>query len=238
MSRVREAWDEGRVAFGAWVLSSTPSAIEVLAAAGFDYICIDAQHGLLGYEEMRDLLLALKGTPPTPMVRVPSNDFVAIGKALDAGAEGIIVPLVNSGAEAQAAARACRYPPDGDRSFGPARAHQPRAQDVMCFPMIETREALDQVEAICATSGVDGIYIGPADLGLALGCAPFSASHDAAALRVRDACTNAGVIPGMHALNGIEAAKRAEQGFRMVTATSDVSMLGTAARTELFAARG
>src|SRR5690349_10848242 len=132
MTALLEAVSAGRPAFGAWLMVSTPAAAEVIAACGFDYLCIDAQHGLLAYDDMRDILLTCKGGP-TMLVRVPTNDLISIGKALDAGADGVIVPLVNTGAEASAAARACAYPPDGNRSFGPIRR---QAERPLCFPMV------------------------------------------------------------------------------------------------------
>lgn len=125
MSRLRDAWNEGRTAFGAWLMMSSPAAAEMIGSLGFDYVGIDCQHGLMGYEDMRDILLTVNGLNLSPVVRVPSPDEWWIGKALDAGADAIIVPLVNSGAEAERAARACRFPPDGVRSYGLARGAQP-----------------------------------------------------------------------------------------------------------------
>jgi 4-hydroxy-2-oxoheptanedioate aldolase len=247
MSRLREAWAEGRTAFGAWIMLSGPAGAEMIASMGFDYICIDCQHGLIAYEGMRDVLLAVNGIPISPIVRVPSGDDWWIGKALDAGAEGIIVPLVNSPADAVRAARACRYPPDGVRSYGPARGAQPMGRDpsevnasVLCFPMIETREGLDAVDEICSAPGVDGVYIGPADLGLSLGLSPAASTvpeHVAAVERVRGACEAAGIVPGIHAHSGADAKTRADQGFRLVTVCADASLLSVGSLSELGVAR-
>lgn len=245
MPKIREAWAEGRSAFGAWVMMSSPAAIEVIGAAGFDYVCIDCQHGLLAYDDMRDLLLTLNGIETSPIVRVPSKDAAWIGKALDAGAEGVIVPLVNTPAEAQEAAAACRYPPDGTRSFGPARRFQafaggPSAANagVLCFPMIETRQALDDADAICSIPGVDGIYVGPFDLALSSGLQAFSAEHEEAIGSIRGACERAGIVPGIHAIDGAMARGRSQQGFRLVTVMDDSTMLGRSSTTELDIARG
>src|SRR5262245_43204550 len=141
MGRLRDVLAEGRPAFGIWLMLSSPASAEMIGALGFDYIGIDVQHGLIAYEGMRDILFALAGQPTSAIVRVPSNDDWWIGKALDAGAEGIVVPMVNSAPEAQRAARACRYAPDGTRSFGAARAVQPLGRspaevnaNVLCFP--------------------------------------------------------------------------------------------------------
>ena len=247
MSPIREAWAEGRTAYGAWIMLSGPAGAEMVASMGFDYICVDCQHGLIAYEGMRDILLAVNGLPISTLVRVPSGDDWWIGKALDAGAEGIIVPLVNSAADAQRAARACRFPPEGVRSYGPARGTQPMGRDpaeinrrVLCFPMIETRDGLDAADEICATPGVDGVYIGPADLALSLGFPPIAQppeEHQQAVERVRTACDGAGIVPGIHAYNGSDAKMRSEQGFRLVTVCADASLLSVGSLSELGAAR-
>ncbi len=224
---------------------ASPASIEVIGAAGFDYVCIDCQHGLLAYDDMRDLLLTLNGIDVSPIVRVPSNDAAWIGKALDAGAEGVIVPLVNTPDDAIAAARACRYPPDGGRSFGPARRFQafeggPAGANagVLCFPMIETRQALDNADAICATPGVDGIYIGPFDLALSSGLQAFTEEHEQAIASIREACVRAEIVPGIHAIDGQMARSRSEQGFRLVTVIDDSTMLSRSSATELGVAKG
>lgn len=249
MGRLRDVLQEGRTAFGCWLMMSSPTTAEVIAALGFDYLGIDVQHGLIGYEGMRDILLATSGQPVSVVVRVPSDDDWWIGKALDAGAEGIVVPLVNSAADAERAARACRYPPDGARSFGAARAVQPlgRApQDVnagvLCFPMIETSAGLDAADEICAVPGVDGVYIGPSDLALSLGEQPArgpsaSPEHAAAIERIRSACERAGIVPGIHCYNGAGAKARAEEGFRLVTVCADASLVALGGSSELAAAR-
>lgn len=247
-ARLRDVWAEGKTAFGAWLMMSTPAAAEMVASMGFDYIGLDCQHGLYAYDEMRDILFALKGIETTPFVRVPSSDPWWIGKALDAGAEGIIVPLVNSRDDAERAAAACRFPPDGERSFGLARGHQPLGRDpsqinrsVMCFAMIETREGLESAEEICTTPGIDGIYVGPSDLALSLGLPPMFAEptpeHAGAIEKIQKTCESAGIVPAIHAFSGADAKARAEQGFRMVTVTADAALLAIGSLTELGTAR-
>ncbi len=246
-NRLRETVAGGGTAFGAWLMLGNPATAEMVASLGFDYVCIDCQHGLVGYEDMRDILIAVRGLHATPIVRVPSNDAAWIGKALDMGAEGVIVPLVNSRADAERAAAACRFPPAGERSFGLVRSQLNLGRDpaqvnteVMCFVMIETSDGLADTEAICSTPGVDGVYIGPADLALSLGASPFREfppEHHQAVERVRDACIAAGVIPAIHTLNGADAKARASQGFRLITCTSDAGMLAAGALHELGVAR-
>jgi len=248
-NRLRALLAEGGTAFGAWIMLSNPAGAEMLGGLGFDYVCIDCQHGLLGFEEMRDILLALKGLPTTPIVRVPSNDASWIGKALDTGAEGVIVPLVNSKADAERAAAASRFPPLGERSFGLARGHLALGRnpddvnrEVLCFAMIETREGLDAADDICATPGIDGIYIGPSDLALSLGVPPMLREpppvHAEAVAGVLASCVAAGIVPAIHAHSGVDARARAGEGFRMVTCTSDAAILAIGGLNELGAARG
>jgi 4-hydroxy-2-oxoheptanedioate aldolase len=248
-NRLRALWSEGGTAFGVWIMLSSPAAVETIASMGFDYVGVDCQHGLLDYTDMRDILLMLRGLPTTPVVRVPYGEASAIGRALDAGAEGIIVPMVNSRAEAELAVAACRFPPDGVRSFGPGRAHQPFGRDpaainteVVCLAMIETRYGLAAADEICSTPGLDGIYVGPSDLALSLGHAPTAAEHPAehaeAVARVREACEKNGLVPAIHAYGGANAKMRADQGFRMVTVTADAAVLSLGSLNELRVARG
>ena len=150
---------------------------EVMANLGFDWLCVDLQHGLIDYQDLTAMLPAISTTETTPIVRVPWNEPYEIMKALDAGAYGVIVPMVNNREEALRAVSACRYPPVGLRSFGPIRAALYGGRgysvesngEIACIVMIETAEALENLQDIVTTPGVDGVYIGPSDLALALG---------------------------------------------------------------------
>lgn len=248
-NRLRELWTRGETAFGAWIMLSGPAGAEMVASVGFDYVGIDGQHGLFGPGDMRDMLLTLTGGDATPVARVGANDPALIGKALDFGAHGVIVPLVNSAEEAERAAVACRFPPDGERSFGLARGRQTLGRDpaeinreVLCLPMIETRQAVDAADEICTVPGVDGIYIGPSDLALSLGYSPMGgeqpAEHAEAIEHVRQACERNGIVPAIQVMNGAQAAERAKQGFKMVTIVADAALLAIGSITELGAARG
>jgi 4-hydroxy-2-oxoheptanedioate aldolase len=226
---------------------SSPAGAEMIATMGFDYIGIDCQHGLLDYGDMRDILLTLNGIETTPIVRVPSSDPSTVGRALDAGAEGIIVPMVNNREDAERAVDACMYPPVGLRSHGLARGHQPFGRnpgeinrEVLCFVMIETREGLDAANEICTTPGVDGVYVGPSDLALSLGFSPMEErppEHADAVAKILAACDESGVVPGIHAYGGADARGRSAQGFKMVTVTADAAVLAMGSRSELGAAR-
>ncbi len=230
---------------GYWVLSDNPQAVERIAGTGYDYVCFDAQHGLLDYRSLLAGMTALDARGCAGLVRVQHNQQFWIGQALDVGAAGVIVPMVNSAADARDAVAACRYPPAGHRSMGPVRAElrfptTPAEADaaVLCLPMIETAEGLAHVEEIAATPGVDGLYVGPSDLRLGLGGAsPDDPAYDdafAAALeRIRAAAAAAGVVAGIHCPSGEVAARRFAEGFTWVSIASDLTHLEQAARAHL-----
>jgi 4-hydroxy-2-oxoheptanedioate aldolase len=240
----------GERTIGYWVLSDNPQAVERVAAAGddgsnYDYVCFDAQHGLLDYRALLDGLTALDACGCPGLVRVQDNQQFFIGQALDAGAAGVIVPMVDTADDARDAVAACRYPPVGRRSFGPVRAElrmptTPAEANaaVLCLPMIETAEGLANVEAIAATPGVDGLYIGPSDLRLGLGgAAPDDPALDAefaAALeRIRAAAAAAGIVVGIHCPSGTVAAQRFGAGFTWVSIASDLTHLEEASQAHL-----
>src|SRR2546430_13039058 len=180
MNTMRELWDRGQVTVGGWCVMPSAFSAELMARCGFDWLCIDTQHGLIGYDQMTVMLQALAITGTPPFVRVPWNQPDHIMKALDAGAQGVFVPMVNSAEEAQAAVRACRYPPDGYRSWGPIRAslgapdYSPQLanRSVICAVMVETVAALDQLAEIVSVPGVDAVFIGPSDSALSMGFGP------------------------------------------------------------------
>lgn len=236
---------------GAWITLDSAVATEQVARAGFDYVCVDGQHGLLGYEAQLSALLAVKAGGAVPFARVSENNAAEIGRVLDAGASGIIVPLVNSADEARAAAEAARYPTSGGRrSYGPMRLGEhfgatPAETDagVTVLAMIETRPGLDALEAILDVEGIDGVYVGPYDLSLALGArVPFEDAIlpelDAALARIVAAAAARGKIAGVHCADGEQAALRAEQGFTFITAATDVSSLRADMSLQLATARG
>jgi 4-hydroxy-2-oxoheptanedioate aldolase len=215
----------------------------VFSKAGFDWICVDMQHGMIDYQRSVELLQAVSTGDSVPVVRVPWNEPGIIMKSLDAGAYGVIVPMVNSRAEAKAAAAACRYAPEGIRSYGPARATLYAGRDyfshanetVLCICMIETRQAIDDVDEILGVPGVDVAYVGPADLAVSLGLQP-GYDNDAPEFReaidtLLAACARHGVVPGIHAGLPEVARKRIGQGFRFVEMCDDLGLLarGTAA---------
>ena len=238
---LRQIWARGRTAFGLWSLIPNYFSAELLASVGVDYVCVDQQHGIIDYSSMVPMLPAISAAGGTPITRVLSNDAFQIMKALDAGAWGVIVPLVNDAEEAARAVAACRYPPQGIRSYGPTRAAtvigstdtENLAGEVLCIVMIETRQGLERVEEIAAVPGVDGIYVGPADLAISLGLAPTmdvtERAHVEAVRRIREACRKHGIVVGIHAASGEWAKRHAEAGFDMVTVATDATLLKGAA---------
>lgn len=244
----KEKWAAGEVTFGGWLSIPSSFSAEVMANQGFDWLCIDMQHGLIDYQVAFTMLQAISTTPTIPFVRVPWNEFGIIGKVLDAGALGVIVPMVNSVEEARAAVAACRYFPDGSRSFGPTRAayyagadyYAGANQQVACIPMIETKQAVDRLDDILSVPGIDAVYVGPADLSITLGLQPRMDNEGAfeeARLRIAERCAAHGVIAGIHA-NATLAEKHAAAGYRMITVSGDAGSIAAGAANDLRMARG
>lgn len=230
------------VALGAWLSLDEPVLAEIAARAGYAWVCIDLQHGLAAEARLPELLQAVAANGSLPVVRVEENHPARIGRALDAGAMAVIVPMIESAADAARAVAACRYPPAGRRSFGPVvaqlRAVEPTA--VRCIPLIETAAGLDEVERIAAVPGVSGLYVGPVDLGLSLGLGA-AMDHDhprfgAALDRVVAACRTAGVAAGIHA-DATLAARRVATGFTFVNVGLDLASVRRALVTDLATVR-
>jgi 4-hydroxy-2-oxoheptanedioate aldolase len=246
--RLDTCWREDRPAFGLWGSIPSPLTAELAAATGLDYVCVDLQHGGADEERMMAMFSAIEARGAVPLARVIYNEPWMVNRVLDLGAAGVIVPLVGSAEEARRAVSGCRYPPHGVRSYGPLRAAltvgsadpERLAAGALCFVMVETRQGLDNVEEIAATAGVDGIYIGPADLSLGLGREPGHGGDalEQAITRVRDACAASGIVAGVHCTGGGEEARaRAAAGFRLVTVGVDASLFGATIADELAAAR-
>ncbi|MFW0795905.1 aldolase/citrate lyase family protein [Gordonia sp. CPCC 205515] len=236
---------------GYWLLGDSAVMAERLARVGYDYLCLDQQHGLMGYREIRDGLIAIDagaGLGPTPtigLVRTSANDLTCIGQALDAGAAGVIIPMIDDADAAREAVRNAKYPPMGRRSFGPMRGELRRGSDLavvndetLVAVMIETAAGLENVEEIAAVDGLDALYVGPYDLTLAVGGAhpsdPASvAARDAALERILRAGHTAGKAVGIHADDGPMAAHRLALGFDFVSIEGDLVHLEQIARAHL-----
>ncbi|MDZ7910489.1 MAG: aldolase/citrate lyase family protein [Rhodococcus sp. (in: high G+C Gram-positive bacteria)] len=235
---------------GYWSVIDSPVSTEWLAHIGWDYIALDLQHGLMGYDGMLRGLQAIdSASGPAGVVRVEANDPTYIGKALDAGARMVIVPLIDSAQDAARAVSSTRYSPHGIRSYGPMRSQlrigplpSDANQDTAVVAMIETPQGLQNVEAICAVEGLDGVYVGPSDLRLAVGgTSPNDTGVDdvfeAALVRVRTAAAAAGIAAGIHTASGDLAARRLSEGYTFATVASDLTHLKAVSSEHLKAAR-
>ena len=241
---VRSIWARGGVVVNGWLSIPSSFSAEVMAHQGFDSLVIDMQHGVVDYQAAVTMRQAISTTPVIPLARAPWNDPAHLMKILDAGVYGVICPMVNTGAQAEALVRSCKYPPRGFRSFGPTRAsmyggedYASRANDeLLVIPMIETVEALENLDEILATPGVDAAYVGPADLSLSMGREPRVDQTDPEVVEAQKtvlaACQRHGVVAGIHLGTPEYGLKMIEDGYRFVTVASDshILALGAAAR--------
>jgi 4-hydroxy-2-oxoheptanedioate aldolase len=236
---------------GYWSVIDSPVSTEWLAHVGWDYIALDLQHGLIGYDGMLRGLQAIDSAAGAAgVVRVEANDPTYIGKALDAGARMVIVPLINSAEDAARAVAATRYPPAGIRSYGPMRSQlrvgpvpADANRDTAVVAMIETPDGLANVEAICGVAGLDGVYVGPSDLRLAVGGSSTTDvsvddAFEAALVRIQQAAAAAGIAAGIHTAAGDAAARRLAEGYTFATVSSDLVHLKTASAQHLKMALG
>jgi 4-hydroxy-2-oxoheptanedioate aldolase len=221
--------------YGAWSSIPSPLSVRLLAAAGVDYVVVDLQHGGATEHDLPGLTSAIRLAGATPIGRVRHAHPADIGRALDLGCEGVIVPNVNSATQAREAAGACRYPPAGYRSGGGAMA----GDEPFCIIMVESAQALADLEATLAEDGVDGIYVGPRDLSYSLGCEldPDDPVLKPALQRIRSACVAAGKPVGIHAADGATARRFRGEGCSLITVVSDALAVSRGATTELTAAR-
>lgn len=235
----------GTVAFGGWLTSTSDVLLEAYSRLEYDYVGLDCQHGLLDETDAARMLRRLAGWPQAVFVRVNSNQAPAIGRVLDAGADGVIVPMIETPEQAAMAVAATRYHPDGVRSFGPGRTDMGFAPSTVqaraaCFVMIETKLGLENAQAICTTPGVTGIYVGPHDLGIGLGVpiheTATSELLDSAIARIAATAREAGILAGI-AADAATAAHRTAQGFRFITLGADVLAFLKGASKELTLAR-
>ena len=231
-----------------WCAFGSSYSAEILGHAGFDSVTVDMQHGMFDFSHVLPVLQALSATPTTPIVRVPWNDTALIMHVLDAGAYGIICPMVNNRADAERLVAACRYAPVGMRSYGPARGllyggpdYFDHANDeIVVLAMIETLDGITNLDDILATPGLDGVYIGPNDLALVLGARPGSDLTDP---RCVDAIAHILAraqahkkLAGIFCASGAVGAIRRKQGFTMVTLSHEGGYLAQAAKTHVAAA--
>jgi 4-hydroxy-2-oxoheptanedioate aldolase len=241
LNPIKKIWASGGAVVNGWLAIANSFSAETMAHQGWDSLTIDLQHGLSDYSAAVPMLQAISTTPVAPLARVPWLEEGILMKMLDAGAYGLICPMINSGAECERFVSACRYPPRGGRSFGPIRAllyggadYAKHANDeVALLAMVETKPALDNLDDILKVPGLDGIYVGPADLANALGCTPkFDQEEkpvvEAIEFIVRKAREH-GRIAGIHNGTAKYALRMVELGFQFVTIASDARLMAAAA---------
>ncbi len=244
-NKIKQMWRDGKSTTLGWLSISHGFTAEIMARQGFDALCVDLQHGTNEMSDVGPMLQAISQTETVPIVRVAWNEPAAIMRSLDLGAYGIIVPLVNNAEEAAKAVAACRYPPVGIRSSGPVRAahyggpgYQAQANDeILMMVMIETKEGIANMDEICATPGVDAVYIGPADLSYALGLEPRGDNphplHLETCNKILATAHKHGIKAVMHCATGAFAADALNRGFDMVMLTSDLSCMIAGAQAQL-----
>lgn len=243
-NKLKEIWSEGRPVLNGWLSIGNPFTAEIMAAQGYDSVSIDVQHGALDYSSVLPMFQSMRASGVVPMARVPWLEPGIIMKVLDAGAYGVICPMINTAEEAARFVSYVRYPPYGQRSFGPTRANFSAGAnyaaeangEILAFAMIETRQGMDNLEAIVSTPGLDGIYVGPADLSFSMSEGRLSPAFDReepemieALKKIVAACEAAGLRAALHCGTPDYAARAIEWGFRMTTVSGDTRLLAAAA---------
>jgi 4-hydroxy-2-oxoheptanedioate aldolase len=248
-NKLREIWDSGGAAVNGWLAIPNSFSAETMAHQGWDTLTIDLQHGVVDYATMLPMLQAISTTATVPLVRVPWLEPGILMKTLDAGAYGVICPMVNTADDAAKLVAWTHYAPQGTRSFGPVRAllyggadYPQHANDtIVTFAMIETAQALDNLDKILAVEGLDAVYIGPSDLSLSLGCKPTFDDLDPKAAQAVDhivARAKAhGVVAGIHNGSPEAALARIGKGFQFVTVSSDARLMAAGAQQVVAAMR-
>jgi 4-hydroxy-2-oxoheptanedioate aldolase len=244
-NRVRETLDRGGLSLGGWLNLASPLAAELMAAAGYEWLAVDAEHGPYDIPLIAETFRAIEARGGVPIVRAWDHDPVSMARLLDAGALGIIVPHVSTAAQAEALARAMRYPPRGSRSVGTGRiaVHGPSYRktiddQVLVIPQIEDMEGIRNAAAILAVPGVDLAFLGPTDLATSMGVDAGSPDHEAAVQAFLAACKKAGKPAGMPVRVAPGIAKRIAEGFRFLDIASDLRLLEAGAQAILKLAKG
>ncbi len=249
---MKRNWANGRPVINAWLAIANSFSAEIVAESGFDSVTVDLQHGVVDYRDAVLMFQAMRASGCVPVARVPWLEPGIVMKMLDAGAYGIICPMVNNRRQAEALVSYMRYPPLGTRSFGPTRANVSAGPNyaaeangqVVCLAMIETAEAVENLEEIVSTPGLDGVYIGPSDLSIGVTNGRLPAGFDReepemldAIKRILDRSKEAGIRAGIHCGKPEYAAKMIEWGFDLVTLLSDARLLAAAASSSVGALR-
>ena len=240
-NRVKELWREGKAAIGTWLVLGSPITAEIIAHMGFDWVVVDTEHGSIDIGTTQSIIQAISATDTVPIVRVPWNDPMLIKRALDAGAYGLVIPMVNSREEAIRAVKAARYPPAGIRSYGGPRARlyggldyfEHANEEIALIVQIEHIDAVNRVDEILSVEGVDGFFIGPSDLAISMGLKPgmdqTDPRHVEAVSKVLASGKKHGVPGGIHVGSPEAVNERLAQGFQFIGLASDERFLRSAA---------
>ena len=250
-NKLKELFKAGKPIINSWLAVPSSFSAEVMAHQGWDSLTIDMQHGLIDYPNAVNMLQAISTTETTPMARVNWNEPGQIMKILDAGCYGVICPMVSNRKEAEKFIQACQYPPKGYRSFGPIRASiyggsdyaKHADEEILKLAMIETKEALEKLDEILDTPNLDGIYVGPADLSLAIGEDPgFDKPENTKVykeiLRILEAAKKRNLFTGLHNGTAEYAQKMLNKGFNLVTVGSDSRYIASGAKSDLEKLKG
>ena len=247
---LREIWSKGGAVVNGWIAIPHPFSAETMAHQGWDSLTVDMQHGVVDYQGALNALTAISTTATVPLVRVPWLEAGILMKMLDAGAYGVICPMVNTVADAELLVHSTTYPPRGGRSFGPIRAllyggaDYPKHADttIVRFAMIETRQGLDNLKEILRVDGLDAVYVGPADLSNALGCTPKFDQEEKPVVEAIDYIVGqtkaAGKIAGIHNGTTAYARKMIDKGFRFLTIASDARIMAAGAKAIVMDMKG
>lgn len=249
-NNMKQLWRQDKPTFGAWLTCCSTFVAEELGAIGFDWLLVDGEHSPTDTLTMVQMLQAISIGSSVPLARVAWNDPVAIKRVLDGGAYGVVIPWINTRAEAEQAVNACRYPPQGQRGFGPYRGWlyggrdyaEHANEEIACIISIETVRAVEQIDQILAVPGVDAAMVGPGDLAMSMGI-PFRwdnphPEHVAACAAVLEACKRHGVVPGIFTGGAEEARRRVTEGWRFLPLGVDTQYLTRGAMRDLRTARG
>ncbi|MGY3473487.1 HpcH/HpaI aldolase family protein [Bradyrhizobium ottawaense] len=245
-NNIKQIWASGEAVVNAWLAIPCGFTAEVIAQCGFDSVTVDLQHGVQDYISMVECFQAMGGHPVTPMARVPWNEPGIIGKALDGGAFGVICPMVNTPQEAKNLVSYAKYPPTGARSNGPVRAgmyatagtYQKTANDeIVLLPMMETKTAVESMESILDVEGIDGVYIGPSDLGFSYGLVPKLDRDEPEILKIYEKivkeCGKRNLSPCIHCGLAEGAVRAINMGFKLVSLSNDVGLMSNYAKQQV-----
>jgi 4-hydroxy-2-oxoheptanedioate aldolase len=241
-NKIRTIWQSGGAVVNGWLAIPNVFSAETMAHQGWDSLTVDLQHGVVDYQAAVSMLTAISTTPTMPVVRVPWLEPGIVMKVLDAGAYGVICPMISTREDAQKLVSYTHYAPRGSRSYGPVRAllyggadYPQHANDtIVTFAMIETRQALDNLDGILSVEGLDAIYIGPSDLSIALGCKPAFEDVEPpvaqAIQHILDRAKAHKIVAGIHNGTAEGALQRIGMGFQFVTVSSDARLLAAGAQ--------